>query len=284
MPIVGNAALEKMRAGGLALGFGVHHLRTAAVPMLAKATGHDWLFIDTEHGAFSVQEATQLCIAALPHGVTPIVRVCADAIDEGTRALDNGALGIVVPHVDTAKQARRIAEAFHYPPDGHRSWGGPPAVYGYRPPATAEAQAAINREIIVAAMIESPEAVANADDIAGVDGIDVLLIGTSDLTAEMGISGQIGHERVAEAYRRVGDACRKRGKFLGLGGVYDQTNAARYIRMGAQFVLSGSDHAYLTAGAGARTEFLRDIAPEATEASPEAVAKPAKKKKKLERA
>lgn len=281
MPIVENTALRKLRAGEAALGFGVHHLRTSAVPMLARATGHDWLFIDTEHGAFSVQEATQLCIAALPHGVTPIVRVCADAIDEGTRALDNGALGIVVPHVDTQKQARRIADAFHYPPDGHRSWGGPPAVYGYRPPATAEAQAAINREILVAAMIESPEAVANAADIASVDGIDVLLIGTSDLTAGMGICGQIGHERVADAYQRVGEACRRRGKFLGMGGVYDQTNAARYIRMGAQFILSGSDHAYLTAGASARTEFLRDIRPE-PRAQP--AARPAKRKKKLEKA
>ncbi len=266
MPLVENTALRKMRAGQPALGFGVHHLRTSAVPALAKATGHDWLFIDTEHGAFSVQEATQLCIAALPHGVTPIVRVCADAIDEGTRALDNGALGIVVPHVDTHKQAKRIAEAFHYPPDGHRSWGGPPAVYGYQPPAAAEAQAAINREIIVAAMIESPEAVANADDIAAVDGIDVLLIGTSDLTAELGISGQIGHDKVAEAYQKVGDACRKRGKFLGMGGVYDQTNAARYMRMGAQFILSGSDHAYVVAGAAARTEFLRDVKPDASPA------------------
>ncbi len=261
MPIVQNTALRKMRAGEVALGFGVHHLRTAAVPALAAATGHDWLFIDTEHGAFSVQEATQLCIAALPHGVTPIVRVCADALDEGTRALDNGALGIVVPHVDTATQARRIAAAFHYPPDGHRSWGGPPAIYGYRPPATAEAQRAINAEILVAAMIESPDAVANAEDIAAVDGIDVLLIGTSDLTAEMGISGEIGHPKVVAAYQRVGDACRKHGKFLGLGGVYDQDNAARYIGMGAQFVLTGSDHSYLLAGAAERTKFLGGLKP-----------------------
>jgi 2-keto-3-deoxy-L-rhamnonate aldolase RhmA len=281
MPIVQNTALRKMRAGEVALGFGVHHLRTAAVPMLAAATGHDWIFIDTEHGAFSVQEATQLCIAALPLGVTPIVRVCADAIDEGTRALDNGALGIVVPHVDTAKQARRIAEAFHYPPDGHRSWGGPPAVFGYQPPATAEAQAAINREILVVAMIESPEAVANADDIASAEGIDVLLIGTSDLTAELGISGQIGHARVVEAYQRVGDACRKRGKFLGLGGVYDQENAARYIKMGAQFVLSGADHSYIVAGANARSAFLRDLKPDP--APENGNGKAAKKKRKLEK-
>lgn len=274
MPLIENAAKRKMQAGGVALGFGVHHLRTSAVPMLAKASGHDWLFIDTEHGAFSVQEATQLCIAALPHGITPIVRVCAGALDEGTRALDNGALGIVVPHVDTAKEARRIAEAFHYPPDGHRSWGGPPAAYGYLPPSVAEAQKALNKEILVVAMIESPDGVENADDIAGVDGIDVLLMGTSDLTAEMGLSGQLGHPKVIEAYQAIIDAARKHGKFAGMGGVYDQENAKRYISMGAQFILSGADHSYIMAGAKARTDFLRTI-----EIEPESDKHSEKKKK-----
>jgi 2-keto-3-deoxy-L-rhamnonate aldolase RhmA len=261
MQLVQNAAKRKMQAGGVALGFGVHHLRTAAVPLLAKASGHDWLFIDTEHGAFSVQEATQLCIAALPVGVTPIVRVCSGALDEGTRALDNGAMGIVVPHVDTAKEARRIAEAFHYPPAGHRSWGGPPAIYGFQPPPAVEAQKAVNAEILVVAMIESPEAVANVDAIAATEGIDVLLIGTSDLTAELGISGQIGHPRVVEAYQETIDAARKHGKFMGMGGVYDQENAARYISMGARFILSGSDHNYILAGANARSTFLSSIKP-----------------------
>jgi 2-keto-3-deoxy-L-rhamnonate aldolase RhmA len=259
MPIVANTAKRKMADGGVALGFGVHHLRTAAVPLIAAATGHDWMFIDTEHGAFSVQEATQLCIAALSTGITPIVRVCAGALDEGTRALDNGALGIVVPHVDTAKAAKRVSEAFHYPPDGHRSWGGPPAVYGYLPPATSEAQRVVNAEILAVVMIESPEAVANAPAIAAVDGVDVLLIGTSDLTAELGISGQLGHPKVVEAYARVAAACARAGKTLGMGGVYDQENATRYIGMGARFILSGADHSYIMAGAAARTAFLRDV-------------------------
>src|SRR5690349_3897783 len=104
MPLVGNAALRKVQPGRLAQGLGVYHLRTAATGMLAAATGHDWLFIDTEHGAFSQDDVAQICIAAIPTGITPIVRVCADAIDEGTRALDNGAAGIVVPHVDTVDQ------------------------------------------------------------------------------------------------------------------------------------------------------------------------------------
>src|ERR1700723_1197303 len=116
MAIVQNIAKRKLRQGEIALGFGLHHLRSSAAPMLAGAAQHDYLFMDMEHGAFTVQEATQICIASLSAGIAPIVRVCAGAIDEATRLLDNGALGIVVPHVDTRKQAQRIADAFHYPP------------------------------------------------------------------------------------------------------------------------------------------------------------------------
>jgi len=259
MALTINATRQRLNAGKMALGFGVHHLRSVAAPMLAAASGHHWLFIDTEHGAFTVQEATQLCIAALPTGVTPIVRVCAGAIHEATRALDNGALGIVVPHVDTAAQARRIADALHYPPMGHRSWGGPPAVYGYRPPATAEAQEAINAEILTIVMLESPEAIANADAIAAVPGVDVLFIGTSDLTAELGIAGQMGHPKVIAAYEKAGDACRAHGKALGMGGVYDEENAARYVAMGARFLLTGGDHSYLMAGANQRAAFFNGL-------------------------
>lgn len=259
MSIITNVTKQRLRAGQSALGFGVHHLRTVGTPMLAAATGHDWIFIDAEHGAFTTQEITQLCIAALPTGVTPIVRVCAGALDEATRALDNGAMGIVAPHVDTAAEAQRIAEAFHYPPTGRRSWGGPPALYGYAPPATAIAQEAINGEILTVVMLESPEAIRNADAIAAVPGVDVLFIGTSDLTAELGISGQLGHPKVIEAYQTAGDACRRHGKTLGMGGVYDQENAARYVAMGARFLLSGSDHTYIMAGAQQRSTFFAEL-------------------------
>lgn len=257
MALVENTTKSKLKRGELALGFGVHHLRTSATAMLAAAADHDWLFIDMEHGAHSVHEATQLCIAALPSGITPIVRIAAGALDEGTRALDNGALGVIVPHVDTVERAREIAHAFRYPPLGHRSWGGPPAAYGFVAPGNAEAQAALNDAVLVVAMIESPQGVANAREIAAVDGIDALLIGTSDLTAEMGISGQIAHPRVAEAYASVGAACRQHGKALGMGGVYDKEAASRYIKGGARLVLSGSDHNFILAGAKARAEVLR---------------------------
>lgn len=259
MTTVQNLTRRKLQTGEVALGFGVHHLRTAATGLIASLADHDWLFIDMEHGAFSLDDVAQISIGALSSGVTPLVRICADALDEGTRALDNGAAGIIVPHVDTVDQARRLAQAFRYPPIGTRSWGGPPPLLAYRVPGNAQAQAALNPEILVVAMIESEEGVANAPAIAAVDGIDGLLIGTSDLSAEMGISGQIAHPRIEEAYGAVGEACRKSGKFLGMGGVYDQEVAERYVSLGARFILTGSDHSYLVAGAQARSNYFRSL-------------------------
>jgi len=219
MAIVNNVAKRKLREGDIALGFGLHHLRSSAAPMLAGAAQHDYLFMDMEHGAFTVQEATQICIASLAAGIAPIVRVCAGAIDEATRLLDNGALGIVVPHVDTRRQAQRIADAFHYPPMGHRSWGGPPPIYSYMAPHVSEAQKAINDEVLTVVMIESPEGVKNADDIASVDGIDVLLIGSFDLTSELGIPGQMGHQKLIDAVQAVGDQGHAGSRSTGKNGV-----------------------------------------------------------------
>jgi len=108
MPIIPNASLARLRAGQVSLGFGVHHLRTAATPALAKAAGYDWLFIDMEHGAFSVQEATQLCLAALPVGDDPVsAAVMADpdpaiGVADGPRG-DKEEGGIVGIHEDVVQ-------------------------------------------------------------------------------------------------------------------------------------------------------------------------------------
>lgn len=261
MPIVENRLRKRLAEGGLALGYGVHHLRGSAVGMIAAASGFDWLFIDMEHGAMSVDDASRIAIAALGQGVTPIVRVCKDALFEGTRSLDNGAMGVVVPHVDTAEEAMAVARAYRFPPVGERSWGGPPFAYGLAAVNPAEAQAELNRDILVACMIETPQAVQNAEAIAAVPGVDVLMIGTSDLTATMGIAGQIGHPEVRAAYERVGAACAKHGKVMGMGGVYDETYAPQYIALGARFILSGSDHAFVMAGGTARAKYLRGLTP-----------------------
>jgi 2-keto-3-deoxy-L-rhamnonate aldolase RhmA len=127
------------------------------------------------------------------------------------------------------------------------------------PPHVAEAQKAVNDEILTVVMIESPEAVENAHDIAAVDGIDVLLIGSFDLTSALGIAGQMGHRKLIEAYEEVGKACAKHGKVLGMGGINGDEDSERYIGMGSRFITTGSDHSYVVAGSLARASFLRGL-------------------------
>jgi 2-keto-3-deoxy-L-rhamnonate aldolase RhmA len=152
-----------------------------------------------------------------------------------------------------------VVDACKYPPLGHRSLGGPPAQARFAAMPAGELMAALNDTLLTIVMIETPKAVENADAIAAVRGVDVLLIGTSDLTAEMGIPGQLGHARVKAAYEAVIAACRNHGKFAGMGGVYDQENASAYIGMGMQFILCGSDHGLLMPALKARTGFLRGL-------------------------
>ena len=257
MAIVHNVAKRKLREGDIALGFGLHHLRSSAAPMLAGAAQHDYLFMDMEHGAFTVQEATQICIASLAAGIAPIVRVCAGAIDEATRLLDNGALGIVVPHVDTSEEAKSVAAALRYPPVGHRSVAGGLPHFGYEKLGLAETCAAINAATLVVVMLETPQAIANADAIAAVPGIDALLVGTNDLAMELGIPGGFGDERIVAAYQAVIDACRKHGKHAGVGGIADDALLRRYIQMGVKLVLPGSDFAFLQMAATERAATMR---------------------------
>src|SRR3569832_1665212 len=176
MQVLANDALTRIRSG-ISLGFGVQHLRGAAAPLLAKASGYDWQFIDSEHGALSTDDVSQLCLSSLTAGIAPIVRVCRDALDEGTRALDAGALGLVIPHIDTVEDAREIVAAFRFPPIGHRSTGGPCAQFGYKPPGPGELQRALNETLLLVPMIETTNAIDTAEAIAAVAGFVVLLFG-----------------------------------------------------------------------------------------------------------
>lgn len=259
MAIVENTTRQKLEAGQLAVAFSVVHWRTVNVAGIAKECGFDWLFIDMEHNTMDVDAAVQISVAALPVGVTPIVRVPSHDHFHATRVLDGGAMGVVVPHVNTVEQAKQIVANCKYPPIGHRSLTAPMPQLGFRAMPVAEAIEILNRNTLVVAMLETPQAIDNADAIAAVDGIDALLIGTNDLAAEMGIPGQFGHTRVEAAYAAMVAACRKRGKFAGMGGVYDHALMEKFIRMGVRLLLGGGDIAFMMAAAKTRADFLKSL-------------------------
>jgi 2-keto-3-deoxy-L-rhamnonate aldolase RhmA len=254
-----NHTKRRLAAGEVALGMGVRQGRTVDTATIAKTCDFDWLFIDMEHSSLDVDMAAQLAMASLAAGITPIVRVPGHEHYHSTRLLDNGAQGVVVPHVDTVEEAKRVASNCRYPPIGHRSVAGAQPQLAFKNVPVGEAAKIVNAETLVIVMLETPKAIANADAIAQVDGIDVLLIGTNDLCAEIGIPGQFADARVEDAYRKVIDACKKHGKYPGMGGVYEPKLMEKYIQMGMRFILSGSDFSFIMAGARARTEFLRKV-------------------------
>src|SRR5437763_10233294 len=244
-----NAAKERLDAGQLALGVILRQARTVDIAPIMKSCGYDWLFLDLEHNSMDVDTAVQIAVAALGVGIAPVARVPAGQLWMATRFLDGGGLGIVMPHVATPEQAREIAEALRYPPQGHRSVAGGLPHLGYAKHGLAETCAAIDAATLVVVMLETPTAIANAAAIAAVPGIDCLLIGTNDLAMELGIPGAFAAERIAAAYQSVIDACRAHGKFAGVGGIADRELLRRYIEMGVRLVLPGSDPSFMSAAA-----------------------------------
>ena len=249
MATLRNAARERLDAGELALGVILRQARTVDIAPIMKSCGYDWLFLDLEHNSMDLDTAVQIAVAALGAGIAPVARVPAGQLWLATRFLDGGGLGIVVPHVDTPEEARKIAQALRYPPLGHRSVAGGLPHLGYEKVGLGETCAAINAATFVVVMLETPIAIANADAIAAVAGIDSLLIGTNDLAMELGIPGGFADERIVAAYQAVCDACRAHGKFAGVGGIADEALLRRYIGMGVRVVLPGSDLSFMAAAA-----------------------------------
>jgi 4-hydroxy-2-oxoheptanedioate aldolase len=256
MAAVGNLARERLERGELSLGVGIRMMRGVEVVKAMKSVGFDWLFIDLEHGALSIETAAQMCLAALDAGISPLVRIPNGEYSLATRLLDNGAVGIVVPHVETAAEASTIVDRLRYPPQGHRGVFSMMPQFDYRP--TAGLTASLNTSNLIAVMLESAKAIDNAEAIAAVPGIDVLLIGTNDMSIDMGVAGELGHAKIVDAYARMIAACRKHAKWPGMGGVYEHELMRRYIDMGARFILSGSDLGFLLDSASKRLTFLRN--------------------------
>lgn len=252
-----NPARERMERGEAALGAGIRHSRHVEIAGAMREAGFDFLFIDLEHSSMPLDTAVQISAAALQAGISPLVRVPEHDLNMAARLLDGGALGIIMPHVDTAEQARAVVARQKFPPVGHRSVSGGFAHFSYGAVGASEGAAALNQSLLVILMLETEEAIANADEIAAVPGVDVLMIGTGDLTSSLGLHGQFEHARVLKAYDTVLKACARHGKWPGMGGVAAEDAMGRYIERGVRFVLAGNDIAFMMAGATRRAAALR---------------------------
>ncbi|HSV80425.1 MAG TPA: aldolase/citrate lyase family protein [Ramlibacter sp.] len=253
-----NIAKERLLRGEMTFGFQIRVFRELEMARAISASGFHFAFIDLEHTALEVSDAGRLAIALGDAGVTPIARIPERDWATAGRLIDGGLQGIVVPHVDTPQQAREAVANCKYRPIGERYRGDNSIHFGWAPPPGGKSLVeALNEIMMLVVMIESEEAVENIEAIAATPGVDVISVGTSDLTSSMKVNGDFGHPKVIAAWKRIAEAAKKNGKGLRLGGVKKREDILKTYELGSRMVIAGNDMTTMVKGMRADLEALQ---------------------------
>jgi 4-hydroxy-2-oxoheptanedioate aldolase len=233
----------------------------AASPVTAEAcaaAGVDWLVLDLEHGSGGEEQVRDVVPAAGAYGVPTVVRVESAARIRIGRVLDLGAAGVMLPRMDTAEEVRRAVRHLRYPPDGDRGVAtyNRACRFGLDPGALGHASG----EVLGVVQIESASAVEQVDQIAAVDGVDVLFVGPQDLSHNLGVPFDLQAPAYLAALQRVRDAAERHGKACGLL-VGDGAAAAARQAEGWSFVGIGSDTSLLAAAVASELARARPSTP-----------------------
>ena len=214
-------------------------LRARGVPAILKRQGFDFFVIDAEHGAYTPREVADLISAGLQYGICPMVRVGGPDHRQITHVLDAGAEGVFVPMASTLETVQETVRQSKYHPLGQRGQNFMCTHSHFDPPASpqevADYVSQANKDLFTAIMIETAEAAELVDDIAAVDGVDLLYMGPRDLSASMDVGMDPSHPKVARVKDRIVSACRKHGKIPG-GHLGHPDSLAGAIADGMRFI------------------------------------------------
>ena len=232
-----NPVRQLLADGACPIGLMVLEFGSHGIARIACSAGADFVLYDMEHSGWGAEKIKGLLETARAAGIPPFVRVRDSARSSISLVLDQGALGLMIPMVESAAQARRIAEFSRYPPSGTRGVG----VYyadDIEPGGLPETLAKANREILILAQIETVAGVENVEEIVAVDGIDVLWIGHYDLTTSLGTPGQFWTTEHSAAVERVLAAASALGKPVGTLA-NDVKDAKNLLAMGFRAIVLG---------------------------------------------
>lgn len=222
------------------------NLGSSVTAEMAGQAGFDWALIDLEHGAGDQERLLHQLQALDATQTAGIVRIAWNEAPRFKRALDLGPSGIMVPYVNTATEARQAAEAMRYPPQGVRGVARSCRAAGFGQAFDAYFAEA-NANLLTIVQIETAEAVRNAEEIAAVEGVDVLFIGPLDLSVSLGIPQQTAHPDFRAALNRVVAASRRAGKAAGIL-LPTPEQIAPTIADGFTFIAVGSDGGLVASG------------------------------------
>ena len=243
-----NPLKQLLNAGQVALGVGVRYARSWEIAAMMASAGFDFLFIDAEHSAYGLETVSDLCRAATTAGIVPLVRVPELQYSLLSRPLDVGAMGLVIPHVDTRAEVENIVAYTRYAPLGKRGMVSQIPHTDFTGVDVEAYTLWANSQLLNVIMIESAEGVANLDSMLQIEGIDVVLVGSSDLSQELGIPGDYEHVKMVECYQHVLDICRRWRVTPGLAGVVDLNLVRHWREKGFRFLYCASEAGLLVQG------------------------------------
>jgi len=209
--------------------------------------GFDWVLIDLEHGAGSEKDVLHQ-LQALEHTPTAaIVRVESSESQRIHRVLDMGAEGIMCPKIGNSEDAKKVIHGLHYPPHGGRGVAKMVRATGFGQHFDKYYQDA-RENVLGIVQIETVEVLDHLDEVAAIEGVDVLFIGPADLSMELGIFGQFDHPRFKEALKETVNAAQKAGKTTGIL-FFNSDDYNTYHDLGIRFIACGSDATFVADGA-----------------------------------
>jgi 4-hydroxy-2-oxoheptanedioate aldolase len=245
--MVTSRVLRKLRGGDIVRVAGMSRLSDPWLAQVIGWTGYDVIWFDMEHRAFGYDVIDPLSLACRHTGIDLMVRILKTGYTAPMRALEFGANGLMVPHCRSVEEARQWVEWTKFPPFGKRGFDGAGADADYLFADSLEYIKHANQETFLVLQIEDREAVDCVDEIAAVEGVDLLFIGTGDLSMSYGVPLQGDHPLMQKAIDRVAEATAKHGKWWGMPSGSPEA-AQKLIDRGARFITCGGDHGSLVNG------------------------------------
>jgi 2-keto-3-deoxy-L-rhamnonate aldolase RhmA len=240
-----NPIKEKLKAGETVIGV-VISVNNVEVAAQAANLGFDFLWIEMEHSPISLEGLRNIVLATRGLPAIPIARPPVNELWTAKRVLDAGALGVIFPFTRTSELARQAVAACRYPPLGLRGSGADLAQFRW--PAPEGYYDFADENVLVVAVVEDTSALRNIDEIAQTPGLDVLFIGTSDLSFSLGLRGRQDDPRLDEAVAKIAATAKKYGKTLGRPA-RTPDEIKRFGKQGFRFFMTGTEIDLMSAGA-----------------------------------
>jgi len=236
MMLIENKVKKTLKAGGTVIGCQVAEVRSPNIALLYGTASFDFIFIDMEHGGFDLETVGDFITASKAANIVPVVRVPALEEHFLSRPLDLGACGLMVPHIHTKEHVKSVIQFTKFKPMGNRGLAPLRAHANFGKVNVPEFMKAANENNMIVIMVEDDEAIEHIEDMLSVEGVDVAFMGTTDLSHNLGIPGQVRHPEILKRIDHVINACDRRGVAFGM-----PINNPDWYQKGIRFLFASSD-------------------------------------------